>query len=264
MRLHTEGNQILNADGKPVSLYGVNIASLEWMNEGDHVQKSVNVAIRDWKVNLIRLPLAQDRWFGKMKNQTDGGAAYRAIVDKIVRNCAAARVYIDLELHWSDCGTWVNQGGKIGQHNLPDQHSIEFWEDMAIRYKNHPNVIFGLFNEPRDVPWNTWRDGGTVTDIPTKWNPDQTQVTYEAVGMQKFYDTVRATGTTNLVTVSGLDWGYDLSGVLEGYAIPSTNLVYETHPYATKKTGTNVSATSAKNSPFTSASGVSAAARRTV
>jgi hypothetical protein len=205
MRLHTEGNKVLDAGGKPVWLYGINIASLEWTNGGEHVEESVNRAINDWKVNLIRLPLAQDRWFGKMTNQTDGGAAYRALVDKLVDTCAAGRVYINLDLHWSDCGKWVNEGGKLGQHDMPDERSIDFW-----------------------------RDGGTAADKPARWNPSQAKVTYEAVGLQKLYDTVRATGATNLVTVSGLDWGYDLSGVLQGYEIKGSNLIYETHPYPNK------------------------------
>jgi hypothetical protein len=234
MRLHTEGNKVLDVNGKPVWLYGVNIASLEWTNGGDHVEESVNRAIDDWKVNLIRLPLAQDRWFGKMTNQTDGGAAYRALVDKLVDTCAAARVYIDLDLHWSDCGKWINQGGKLGQHNMPDKNSITFWQDVATRFKNHPNVIFGLYNEPHDVSFAVWRDGGTATDKPARWNPSQAIVIYEAVGLQKLYDTVRATGATNVVTVSGLDWGYDLSGVLQGYEIKGSNLIYETHPYPNK------------------------------
>jgi endoglucanase len=235
MQLHTDGTRTLDANGRLVMFYGVNIASLEWRTDGDHVQESVHRAITDWKVNLIRLPLAQDRWFGKMKDQTDGGAAYRAIVDKLVDTCAAARVYLDLDLHWSDCGQWANDGGKLGQHNLPDENSVVFWHDLATRYKNHPNVIFGLYNEPHDVSWEVWLKGGTSTDIPARSNPDQTKTTYEAVGLQKLYDTVRAAGAENIVTVSGLDWGYDLSGVLQGYAIQGTNYLYETHPYPNKK-----------------------------
>ena len=235
MQLHAGGTNVLDAKGNPVRLYGVNIASLEYRTDGDHVQESVGRAINEWKVNFIRLPLAQDRWFGKMKDQTDGGAAYRATVDQIADTCAAAQVYIDLDLHWSDCGEWVNDGGRLGQHNLPDRNSVVFWHDVATRYKNHPYVIFGLYNEPHDVSWEVWRNGGTVTDIPPRWNPDQTKMTYEAVGMQKLYDTVRAAGADNIVTVGGLDWAYDLSGVLQGYAITGTNYVYETHPYPNKK-----------------------------
>jgi hypothetical protein len=169
-----------------------------------------------------------------MTNQTDGGAAYRALVDKLVDTCAAGRVYINLDLHWSDCGKWVNEGGKLGQHDMPDERSIDFWRDAATRYQNQPNVIFGLYNEPHDVSFAVWRDGGTAADKPARWNPSQAKITYEAVGLQKLYDTVRATGATNLVTVSGLDWGYDLSGVLQGYEIKGSNLIYETHPYPNK------------------------------
>ena len=235
MNLHTEGNRVLNPQQTPVRLYGVNIASLEWTNGGDHVSQSVNVAIDDWKVNLIRLPLAQDRWFGRMTNQPDGGLAYRAIVDHVVDACAAKRVYVDLDLHWSDCGVWVNEGGRLGQHMMPDRHSTEFWQDVATRYRNHPNVIFGLYNEPHDVSWTVWREGGTITEKPGRRDRDRTPVTYESVGMQQLYDTVRATGARNLVTISGIDWGYDLSGVLQGYAIKGVDLVYETHPYPFKR-----------------------------
>lgn len=235
MRLHVKGTHVLDARGRPVWLYGVNIASLEWRTDGDHVQESANRAIRDWKVNLIRLPLAQDRWFGKTEDQSDGGAGYRSIVDRLVATCAVARVYIDLDLHWSDCGRWVNEGGRLGQHSLPDQHSVDFWHDAARRYKDHPNVIFGLYNEPHDVTFAVWRDGGSVTDTPSMWSRDQSRIEYQAVGMQKLYDAARATGANNLVTISGLDWGYDLSGVADGFGIKGRNFVYETHPYPQKK-----------------------------
>ena len=236
MSLHTKGKTVLDASGKRVWLYGVNIASLEWSTTGENIEESVNRAINDWKVNLIRLPLAQNCWFGKMTNQTDGGAAYRALVDKLVATCAAGRVYINLDLHWSDAGQWVNEGGKSGQHSMPDKHSVLFWQDLATRYKNQPNVIFDLYNEPRDVSFALWRDGGTVTERPDrKKKSGAAKVVYEAPGLQQLYDTVRATGATNVVAVAGLDWGYDLSGVLRGYRIKGFNLIYETHPYPEKK-----------------------------
>ncbi len=234
MQLHVKGTRVLNARNEPAALYGVNIASLEWRNDGDHVAESVEHVIKQWKANLIRLPLAQDRWFGKMPDQTDHGLGYRAMVDWVVDFCASNHTYVVVDLHWSDCGVWINEGGKLGQHNMPDAHSIEFWRDAATRYKNFPNVIFGLYNEPHHILPKEWRDGGEIIDTPAAQSLDQTSTKFQAVGMQKLYDTARKTGAKNLVTVSGNDWGYDLSAVAEGYAIKGRDFVYETHPYPMK------------------------------
>jgi hypothetical protein len=49
--------------------------------------------------------------------------------------------------------------------------------------------------------------------------------------MQTLYDAVRGTGAQNLVLVPGLDWAYDLSGVVSGYALSGANIAYDTHIY---------------------------------
>ncbi len=193
-RLHVEGAKILNTRGQAARLRGVNIASLEWTTQGEHMREAVNHAVRVWHANLIRMPLAQDRWFGKAAHQDDGGASYRGLVDILVDACAAAGVYLDLDLHWSNRGQWSSEGGKLAQHLMPDELSVLFWQDVATRYKDHPFVIFGLYNEPHDVSWDIWRNGGTVTEKPPRNATNQPPVSYQAVGMQKLYDTVRATG----------------------------------------------------------------------
>jgi len=52
------------------------------------------------------------------------------------------------DLHWSDCGEW---GANIAQHSMPDQNSVVFWKDCAAACRDHPAVIFDLYNEPHDV-----------------------------------------------------------------------------------------------------------------
>jgi hypothetical protein len=228
------GNKILNRQDKPVTLRGVNTASLEWTSDGQgHIVQSVNTAIKDWGVNVIRLPLAQDRWFGKAPEQKDEGVAYRALVKEIVDACATQSCYIVLDLHWSDCGEW---GTNIAQHSMPDQNSVTFWKDCAAAYKNHPAVIYDLYNEPHDVTWDVWLNGGTITDKPNTRRSGSPR-TYEAVGMQKLLDTVRATGAKNLVIAGGLDWAYDFSGILAGRQLsdPEGNgVLYANHAYNNK------------------------------
>jgi len=232
--LKVAGTQILNRDNQPVILRGVNAASLEWTTDGQgHILQSVNTAIQDWHANIIRLPLAQDRWFGKAPGQQDEGVAYRALVKAIVDACATQACYIVLDLHWSDCGEW---GTNIAQHSMPDQNSVVFWQDCASAYRDHPAVLFDLYNEPHDVTWDVWLKGGTITDRPNSRRGGPRR-TFEAVGMQKLLDTVRATGAKNLVIAGGLDWAYDFSGILDGRQLsdPGGNgVLYVNHAYTNK------------------------------
>jgi hypothetical protein len=232
--LKVAGTQILNRANQPVILRGVNAASLEWTSDGQgHILQSVNTAIQEWHVNVIRLPLAQDRWFGKASGQQDEGVAYRALVKTIVDACATQACYIVLDLHWSDCGEW---GANIAQHSMPDQNSVVFWQDCAAAYRDHPAVLFDLYNEPHDVAWDIWLKGGTITDRPNsrRGGPPRT---FEAVGMQKLLDTVRATGAKNLVIAGGLDWAYDFSGILDGRQLSDSGgngVLYVNHAYNNK------------------------------
>ena len=237
LALKVVGTQILNSKEEPVRLRGVNAACLEWTSDGQgHIVQTVKTAIDDWKVNHIRLPLAQDRWFGKAPEQKDEGKAYRALVKEIVELCASKGCYIILDLHWSDCGEW---GVNIGQHSMPDENSLAFWKDLAPIYANHPAVIYDLYNEPHDVSWDVWLSGGTVTDRPNtpRRGPPRT---YRAVGMQALLDAVRATGAKNVVIAGGLDWAYDFSGILAGRQLkdPSGNgVIYANHAYNNKGHG---------------------------
>lgn len=239
--LHIEGNRTVGPDGQPVRLRGVNIASLEWTDEGENVARSVEVAIDDWGCNIVRIPLNQDRWFGRSPTQTDDGQTYRAIVDGLVVAAAQRGAYILLELHWNDAGAW---GQFIGQHRMPDPGSLLFWRDLGQRYANHPAVLMGLYNEPHDTSWDVWLNGGVLEEMvprserhdPTKpLQRIRTTVRYRAVGHQELYDAVRAAGATdNIIVVGGLDWAYDLAGVLHGYAIRGESVLYDTHVYPNK------------------------------
>jgi hypothetical protein len=234
--LHVDGRWIRNEAGDAVILRGVNIASLEWTSTGENVLRSLDTAAAGWKANLLRIPLSQDRWFGRAPEQRDGGRAYRAVVDALVNRARDLGVYLLLELHWSNAGRW---GRYIGQHRMPDTNSVAFWKSLAEAYGDRPAVLFGLYNEPHDVSWTVWRDGGLVTETLEE-NGASAAVAYEAVGFQALADTVRAAGAAeNILVVGGLDWGYDLGGVLGGYALEGTDIVYDTHCYPWKDANWN-------------------------
>jgi aryl-phospho-beta-D-glucosidase BglC (GH1 family) len=230
--LHVSGPLLKDAKGRTVRLQGVNVPSLEWSNAGDRqLPRSIEVAMKDWRANAIRLPLSQDRWFGKAEGQTDGGEAYRNVVESAVRSVSERGGYVILDLHWSDAGAW---GKRIGQHKMPDPNSLLFWKDVSRIYANHPAVLFGIYNEPRDVSWDVWRNGGEVREKDDKTG---SEAVYSTPGLQKLIETIREQGAKNAVVAGGLDWAYDLTGIEKGFALrdPGGNgVVYDTHIYPWK------------------------------
>ena len=233
--LRVVGNQVLDRAERPVRLRGVNCASLEWSDDGDgHMLKTIEVAVTEWRANLIRLPLSQDRWFGRAPKQRDGGTGYRALVRQVVDFCATHNAYVILDLHWSDAGEW---GQNIGQHDLPDHNSVLFWKDLAAVYRNHPAVLFDLYNEPSNISWDQWFKGGPLTETTGQ---SHVTLTYESVGLPALVAAIRSTGAKNVIVAGGINWAYEVSGISNGRGLSDPTghgVVYAVHPYPHEYSG---------------------------
>lgn len=227
--LCVKGNRIVNAAGEEVWLQGVAVPSLGWKAEGEHVTESVAVAVEEWGANVIRLALHSKFWFATAtepwNKRTDGGAEYRSFVDSIVDYCNAHGCYVVLDLH---------------EYRAATKNHAKFWTDCAARYANRPGVLFDILNEPYDISWREWRDGGVLKDgggdAPAETEDGRNL--RESIGMQKLVETVRATGAKNVIIAGGLDWSYDCTGIGEGYALedPSGHgIVYSVHVYPWKR-----------------------------
>jgi len=210
------GAKLFNRKGEELWLQGANIPSLGWWFAGDMLRESYAVALRDWNMNVIRLPVLASFWFGRDPKQTAHGATadeYRALVDEMIEYAARRGCYTVLDLH---------------EFRAPTEEHDEFWADAAKRYANHPAVMFDLFNEAHGISWEVWRNGGDF---------EENGKTKRCVGMQKLLDTVRAAGANNVVVVGGLDWGYELDGIMDGFALEEkggNGIMYSTHVYPCK------------------------------
>jgi hypothetical protein len=120
-----------------------------------------------------------------------------------------------------------------------DEH-VEFWKDAATRYKDHPAVLYELFNEAHTISWDVWQKGGNLKPVADASPAEHAEKAKRprSPGMQALLDAVRGTGAKNVVVAGGLDWGYDLSGVVEGHALDDRSghgIVYSSHIYPWKK-----------------------------
>lgn len=246
--LHVEGNKLYNKKGDKVRLIGVNCGPLVWMSYCPELLGMVTTACDSWKANTIRLPMSQDRWFGfgpEQKGVDESGERYRSQVDEIVEAVAARNKYVILDLHRSNSNTW----GEFISGCMPDMNSLVFWKEVAGRFKNHPNVLFDLYNEPFQTTWDIWKNGGDVTVWYAKTDvgqqimfekenrDDLIALTYHVPGMQKMIETVRAVGAKNVLTIGGLDWSYELEGIVNGYApddCGGNGIILDAHLYPCK------------------------------
>ncbi len=217
------GSRIIGPDGRPFLVHGVDRPSLEWSPQGVALSAADFRRMRAWGANTVRIPLDQDFWLASACAYSPG---YRARVRQAVTWARDAGLVVILDLHWSDEGQDRRGSGcgvAPGQQQMADQNSLRFWSEVAAAYRSDPGVWFELYNEPHDVSWSVWRNGGTAQD-------PKTGLRWQVAGMQQLYSAVRAAGARNMVVVGGLNWAYDLRG-LPRYALTGYDIAYAVHPY---------------------------------
>ena len=163
-------------------------------------------------MNTFRLPFHWER----LQHQAYAGfdADEQARLDDMVAYITGKGANVILDPH--NYGRYY--GGVIGQ-SVPTAAFVEFWTRLAGRYKDNPRVIFGLMNEPHDMPTETWRDAATAAIAA-----------------------IRATGATGLILVPGnaysgaWSWTQDFYGTPNATAMlsitdPANNMAFEVHQY---------------------------------
>ncbi len=220
--LHVVGGAIQNDSGQTITLHGVNRAGTEYMcvqsgNIFDGPSDAASIqAIAAWHTNVVRVPLNEDCWLG-INGANPGGTAYQTAIVNYVNTINSQGLAVVLDLHWSAPGSTK----AISQQVMPDlDHSPAFWTSVATTFKSNTSVIFDLYNEPHDVSWSCWKDGGSSCG------------SFPVAGMQTLITAIRATGATNMIMAGGLAWSNDLSQWLANKPTdPGNNVAAAWHVY---------------------------------
>jgi endoglucanase len=237
---HTNGRQILDADGHPVRIAGINWFGFETSNYVVH-----GLWTRDYKnmldqvastgYNTLRLPYSDDILKpGTMPNGIDFSSGKNAdlqglnslqVMDKIVGYAGQIGLRVILDRHRPDSSgqsaLWYTAG-------VPESTWIADLKALASRYAGNPAVIgIDLHNEPHD---------------PACWGCGDTSVDWR-LAAERGGDAVLSVNPNLLIFVEGVQsyngdsywWGGNLQGA-GTYPVQlsvANRLVYSAHDYAT-------------------------------
>ncbi|KAG8942188.1 Endoglucanase EG-II, partial [Tulasnella sp. 408] len=180
-------------------------------------------------MNIFRLPIG---W--QILTPTLGGtldATNWAKYDELVKGCLNIGAHCIIDIHnyarWN--GNIINQSGGA----VTNAHFVSVWTQIATKYASQSRVVFGIMNEPHDVPdINIW-----------------------AATVQAVVTAIRNAGATSqMILLPGNNWTSAQTFVSSGSAAalsqvknPNgsiTNLIFDVHKYLdSDNSGTHVECT---------------------
>ena len=229
LAVHIVGNHLIDSQGQTIRLIGINrIAGTPCAKakpsifDGPSDQASV-VALTKWHINVVRVTMNEDCWLGINNTPSQfSGSNYRNAIINYIKLLHTYGMYAIIDLHINAPGSHFS----TTQQAMADaDHALIYWTSVANTFKNDPAVIFEAYNEP-DIttktaqttnPWDCWLHGCTInwinTDIYVS-NAPKIYTKWQSTGMQQIVNTIRATGATNVISISGLNFAHDFSQFL--------------------------------------------------
>jgi len=209
-------------EGEHRFLTGVNIAGAEFNGK-----KLPGVANQDYfypkpetidhfaaeGMNVIRVPFRWERIQPSLNGELDP-AEYRRLADTVHR-ATAKKLYVILDVH----NYAAYRDMPIGSPGVPVTAFADLWKRLAGKFRKETQVGFGLMNEPKGLPTETWLAAANAAIVQ-----------------------IRAAGARNLVFVPGngytgahswfgKSYGTPNAAVMLGINDPDNNYVYEIHQY---------------------------------
>lgn len=175
---HTDGNQIVDVNGTPVRIAGVNWFGFEtttYVADGLWARnyKDMMDQMKQLGFNTIRIPYSEDIFnpanapnsINYSLNPDLQGLSSLQILDKIVDYAGKIGLRVILDEHSAKASDnaneqlWYIPGSTV----YTQQAWINDWVALAQRYNGNPTVIGAdLHNEPHGIA--TWGDGNPATD----------------------------------------------------------------------------------------------------
>lgn len=214
--------QLASAADAPVQLTGVNIAGGDFGGQNLPGRYGTDYIYPDHAtidyfaakgMNVIRVPALWERVQRQLGSELDGAEMKR--LDDVVDYAAAKGLRVILDVH----NYAAYRGAMIGSKAVPADALGDLWGRIAQRYKDKDAVVFGLMNEPHDLPTETWLEAANIAIAA-----------------------IRQAGAKNLILVPGVGWTSARDWLGGNYGTPNAeamlkvedpagNFAYEVHQY---------------------------------
>jgi endoglucanase len=190
-QLSVSGAALVDKNNEAVALRGV---SLGWHNWWPRFYSKETVAwlVSDWHVTLLRAAIGVEPDGAYLSNPTKALQCLTAVVDAAIEH----GVYVIVDWH---------------AHYIHTNEAKAFFTQVANRYKDAPNVIYEIFNEP--------------------WDGDMSWSEVKAYS-EAIIKAIRAIDEDNIILVGSPHWAQDVHETADDPITGYRNIMYTLHFYA--------------------------------
>ncbi len=211
--VRVQGNQFVDEAGSVVIFHGVNLGDPDKLARQGKWTKAHFQAAKSFGANVLRLPIHPIGWHAR------GQDDYFKLLDQAVVWANELGMYLIID--WHSMGNVIDELYAHPRYQTSQAETIQFWQGIALRYAGLPSVaLYDIYNEP------TAADGKFGTLNWAQWKAFN----------EKIIAVIRAYDKNVIALVSGLNWAYDLSGVLP-HPIEAQNVAYAVHVWPSKGKG---------------------------
>jgi hypothetical protein len=193
--------QVIGANGNVFISYGITVPGLvgpNWKGTEGRDPAKIKATAENWCGNTVRLQLSQYNLLGP--SGTSFNQKYMAAVESEV--LLAERHHLVVVLNDST----ESPPRSVKSRLLgPTTVTETFWKDMTKVYGRNPQVVFDLFNEPREnIPV-----GASLREVWLQWRNGASPY----LGMETLARYVRAQGARNVFWAEGPDFSISFEGM---------------------------------------------------
>jgi endoglucanase len=189
-QLAVQGTNLVDKNGEILVLRGVSFGWHVWFSKF-YTKETVAWLNSDWKANIVRAAIGVEPDNAYLQNPELAKTSLYNVVDGAIENGQ----YVIIDWH---------------AHYIHTEEAKAFFTQVATKYKDVPNVIYEIFNEPwDDMPW-----------------ADVKAYSIEVI------KTIRAIDAKNIILVGNPHWDQDVNVVADDPITGYDNLMYTLHFYA--------------------------------